>query len=89
MATKGRKKCEELSKEREHGRQLVEKATAGDQAGVLKLLEAGVSVNAEEYNRYLFYRSENYMSPLQCAAKYGHEEVTKLLIEAGGKIKSA
>uniref|UniRef100_T1IID4 Uncharacterized protein n=1 Tax=Strigamia maritima TaxID=126957 RepID=T1IID4_STRMM len=65
-----------------NGKLLVEAAKEGDDAQILKLLQAGVSVNAEEYNKSLFYQSENYWTPLQVAVACGHEKATELLIQA-------
>lgn len=48
------------------------------------LLEKGASPDAKEYNRSLFYASENYTTPLQNAASGGFHELTRYLIEHEG-----
>ena len=64
-------------KEIENGEQLVQHARRGNVHEVKQLLEDGISVNAEEYNRCLFYKSQNYMTPLQCASFNGHVSCVK------------
>ena len=51
---------------------------------VRSILKSGVSVDADEYNRSLFYKSKNYMTPLLCAASRGNSECVKELIAWGG-----
>jgi len=48
------------------------------------LLDKGASPDAKEYNRSLFYASENYTTPLQNAASGGFHELTQYLIEHEG-----
>ena len=77
MAGRNRKNAEILQKSNEEGKKLVSLAQAGNLEGVKRLVESGASVNAEEYNRFLFYRSQNYMTPLQCAALHGHSDLVQ------------
>ncbi|KAH3802949.1 hypothetical protein DPMN_156647 [Dreissena polymorpha] len=44
-------------------KKLVASTKKGDYNEVESLLNLGVSVDATEYNRQLFYQSENYMTP--------------------------
>ena len=73
-----------LQKEIENCRLLVESAENNDVQIMRTLLERGTSVNAEEYNRTLFYKSKNYLTPLQIASQKGFVEPVKLLIEYEG-----
>ena len=50
----------------------------GKLESVKMLICAGVDVNRKKF-RYMF-------SPLECAAFNGHEEIAKILTEAGGKL---
>ncbi|KAG8183242.1 hypothetical protein JTE90_014415 [Oedothorax gibbosus] len=59
---------------------LVEAAANGDLETVVALLQSGVSVDAEEHNRALFYASKNYMTPLQMGCANGHAECVEVLI---------
>ena len=85
MASRFRKSHEVLQKEIEIGRKLVKLSMAGDGKATHELLKAGASVNAEEYNRSLFYASKNYMTPLQVASNAGHQKCVQILISYGGK----
>lgn len=66
------------------GHRLVMSAFDGDIDSVTHLISDGCSVNAEEYNRMLFYASKNYITPLQAASANGHLECVKTLIQRGG-----
>ena len=85
MATKGRRVPELLQKEIDDGQFMVECATNGNLEGLKDCVEANVSINADEYNRSLFYKSQNYMTPLLCAAKFGHGNCVSYLIKQEGK----
>ncbi|GIY78030.1 hypothetical protein CDAR_232511 [Caerostris darwini] len=69
-------------------RQLVEAAANGDLVTVISLLNSGVSVDAEEYNKALFYASKNYMTPLQMAATNGFLRCLNILIERGADVNA-
>ena len=84
MAFRIHRNKELLEREIENGCALIEAATAGDSQRLEELLDHGVAVNAEAYNRNLFYSSQNYMTPLQVAAVHGHSECVRLLIDRGG-----
>ena len=84
MAFKPRRNPEAVQREIENGGALVEYSLSGNAEGIRNLLEKGTSVNAEDYNRSLFYKSQNYKTPLQCAASKGHGDCLKVLIEYGG-----
>ena len=86
MAFRIRKNPEILQKEIESGKNLVEATENNDTDKVKNLLECGVSVNADEYNRTLFYKCQNYMTPLQIAATKGFHGPLALLIDFGGKV---
>lgn len=73
-----------LQKEIETGRSLVDRAKHGDADGVERLLEQGAAVNADAYNMSLFYKLENYWTPLHFAASRGYADIVRLLIEYGG-----
>ncbi|CAG2235261.1 uncharacterized protein LOC143073645 [Mytilus galloprovincialis] len=60
---------------------LVVAAKNGRIERVKQLLQRGASPDAKEYNRSLFYASENYNTPLQNAASEGFHELTRVLIE--------
>lgn len=68
----------------ENGRLLVKYAADNNLEGMRALLSNGASVNAKEYKLSLFYKSKNYMTPLQRACQQGHVECAKLLLEHGG-----
>lgn len=63
---------------------LVEAAKSGNFREVEELLNAGVSPDTPEYNRQLFYQSENYMTPLHYATANGFAELVKLFLLRGG-----
>ena len=84
MAFKAKRNQTVAQKEIENGKALVDSALSGDLEGVQRLLDAGTSVDADDYNRSLFYKSQNYMTPLLCAASSGHVQVLRLLIDHGG-----
>jgi len=85
MAARFRKNPEVLQREIESGRELVECTTNGDFKGMQRLLDSGASVNAEEYNRSLFYKSLNYLTPLHIAVSRGFTQCVELLLNRGGK----
>ncbi len=87
MAFRIKKNPELLQKGIENGRMLVEATEKNDVDAMRKLLESGTSVNADEYNRTLFYKCKNYLTPLQIASQKGLPEPVKLLIEYEGKWK--
>ena len=70
----------------ENGRLLVEATENNDVEEMERLLEHGASVNADEYNRTLFYKSRNYLTPLQIAAQKGLAGPVKLLIKYEGRV---
>ena len=78
----------DIQKEQETGKELVDMAEKGDLEGLKTLLECGASVNAEVYNRSLFYKSQNYMTPLQCAASRGYSDLVEHLIHNKGLLFS-
>ncbi|KAL3864058.1 hypothetical protein ACJMK2_005767 [Sinanodonta woodiana] len=78
---KERKSCDRVLKEIEEEKKLVEAAKSGNLEDVKRLLEAGVSPDASEYNRSLFYKSQNYMTPLQYAAVNGYTDLVRLLLQ--------
>lgn len=67
---------------------LVEAAAAGDCDKVLELLKCGASVDAEEYNKLLFYASKNYVTPLQISAANGHDKCVQILIDHGADVNA-
>ncbi len=85
MAFRIKKNPELLQKEIENGRLLVEATENDNVEEMQRLLDMGASVNADEYNRTLFYKSKNYMTPLQIAAIKGLPGPIKLLIDYEGK----
>ena len=87
MAFRIKKNTEKIQMEIENGRLLVEATENNDVATMQTLLENGASVNADEYNRTLFYKSRNYLTPLQIAAQNGFAGPVKLLIEYEGNFK--
>ena len=84
MAFKARRNQTVAQKEIENGKALVDYALSGNLEGVQQLLESGTSVDADDFNRSLFYKSQNYMTPLLCAASKGRVDVLRLLIDHGG-----
>ena len=84
MASRRRKNTELLQREIENCWRLVESATEGLVEDVRSILKSSVSVDADEYNRSLFYKSKNYMTPLLCAASRGNSECVRELIAWGG-----
>lgn len=69
-------------------KRLVEAAICGDISKAIVLLDSSVAPDTPEYNRQLFYQSENYMTPLHYATAKGFACLTKLFIERGGKFTS-
>ncbi|KFM72269.1 Serine/threonine-protein phosphatase 6 regulatory ankyrin repeat subunit B, partial [Stegodyphus mimosarum] len=67
---------------------LFEAAAVGDYETVRNLLQSGVSVDADEYNKALFYASKNYMTPLQIAAANGYLNCVQILIEYGADVNA-
>ncbi|KAI8492895.1 ankyrin repeat and SOCS box protein 16-like [Branchiostoma floridae x Branchiostoma belcheri] len=70
------------------GRQLVEASKKGESSVIRNLLKVGASVDAEEFNRTLFYASQNYLTPLQEAAKYGHADCVRVLIQHAADVNT-
>lgn len=69
-------------------RLLVEAAAHGDLDTVVTLLESGISVDADEHNRALFYASKNYMTPLQMACENGYTACVEVLISHGADVNA-
>ncbi|GFS93382.1 hypothetical protein NPIL_118731 [Nephila pilipes] len=67
---------------------LVDAASKGDLETVVKLIKSGISVDAEEYNKALFYASKNYMTPLQMAAASGYVNCLEFLIAHGADVNA-
>lgn len=67
---------------------LVEAAAKGDVKTVTRLLKAGVSVDADEYNKALFYASKNYMTPLQLASANNNVSCVDILIANGADVNA-
>ena len=86
MAFRLKKNNEKIQMEIENGRLLVEATENNDVEEMKKLLEKGASVNADEYNRTLFYKSRNYLTPLQIAAQKGLAGPVQLLINYEGNL---
>ena len=84
-STTAKRKCETVLKEIEDEKRLVDAVKAGNLDGASQLLESGVSPDATEYNKQLFYQSENYMTPLQYATCLGFPNLVRLFIEYGGE----
>ncbi|KAK3595843.1 hypothetical protein CHS0354_014665 [Potamilus streckersoni] len=76
-----KKSCDIVLKEIEEEKKLVEAAKSGNLEDVKRLLEAGVSPDATEYNRSLFYKSQNYVTPLQYASVNGYTDLVRLLLQ--------
>ncbi|XP_052770602.1 serine/threonine-protein phosphatase 6 regulatory ankyrin repeat subunit C-like [Mya arenaria] len=53
-----------------------------------RLLDAGVSPDASELNRQLFYQSEYYLTPLHHATHRGYDDVVNLLIKRGANVNA-
>lgn len=83
-----RKRCEINLKDIEDEKRLVEVTKLGNYEEVEKLLKYGVSPDTTEYNRQLFYQSENYMTPLHYATAKGFPGLLKLFISKGGQYVS-
>lgn len=67
---------------------LVQATFAGKMNVVKSILSANVSVDADEYNRYLFCHSKIYMTPLQIAAARGWHRCLDLLINEGADLNA-
>lgn len=67
---------------------LVEAAVVGDHEKISELLSSGVSVDAEEYNKLLFYASKNYMTPLQIASANGYLKCVQILSDHGADVNA-
>ena len=87
-ASREKRKQEVVLKELEDEKRLVEAAKSGDRETAALLIESGVSVDVVDYNKHLFYQSENYMTPLQFATAEGFPELVRLFIESDGKRES-
>ena len=84
-AGREKRKIEVALKEMEGEKRLVEAANTGDLEAASLLIQSGVSVDAVDYNKHLFYQSENYMTPLQYATAKGFPELVQLFIDFNGK----
>ena len=82
--SKNKRSAELRQIEIENGKKIVDRTKENNIEAVRDLLNTGVNINAVEFNRYLFYKSQNYMTPLQVAAKNGFTEIVKLLVEWDG-----
>ena len=85
MANREKRKYEMVLKELEDEKRLVEAAKSGDCDIATRLIRSGVSVDVTDYNKHLFYQSENYMTPLQFATAEGFPELVQLFISYDGK----
>ena len=85
-AYRERRKIEVSLKEMDGERKLVETAIAGNLEEATSLIQTGVSVDAVDYNKHLFYQSENYMTPLQYATAKGFPSLVKLFINCEGML---
>lgn len=88
MAYNGRQRrdSEIIQKELKLEKQLVDAALDGDFEAVKYCIENGASADAAEYNKSLFYASQNYITPLQNATQAGFSTILHYLIERGGTI---
>lgn len=85
MAEKKRKSdCGVVAKDLIDEKALVEAAKNGDYIKAKELLDLGVAPDTPEYNKQLFYQSENYMTPLHYATANGYSNLVKLFITRGG-----
>ena len=85
-AYRERRKVEASLKEMDGEKKLVEAATTGNLEEASLLIQTGVSVDAVDYNKHLFYQSENYMTPLQYATVKGFPSLVKLFINFEGML---
>ncbi|OWF45349.1 ankyrin repeat, PH and SEC7 domain containing protein secG-like [Mizuhopecten yessoensis] len=83
-----RKSTEMIQKDFELDRKLVLASKEGDFEEVKRLAELGASPDSTEYNKNLFYASQNYTTPLQNAAANGYHEIVQYLIEKGADINA-
>lgn len=83
-----RKRCDINLKDIEDERRLVEVTKSGDYNEAERLLQNGVSPDSTEYNRQLFYQSENYMTPLHFATTKGFPLLVKLFISKGANVNA-
>jgi len=77
-----------VSKEVTNERNLIESVLENNFQDVVSLLDSGVSPDAHEYNKQLFYKLENYLTPLHHAVLHGYSDLVKLLIEKGGQYET-
>ena len=68
-------------RELDREKKLIDETKANNIEAVRTLLENGVHIDAGDYNRFLFYKSQNYMTPLQIAAREGFTDLVKLFVE--------
>ena len=85
-AYRERRKVEASLKEMDGEKKLVEAATTGNLEEASLLIQTGVSVDAVDYNKHLFYQSENYMTPLQYSTVKGFPSLVKLFINFEGML---
>ncbi|XP_050396463.1 serine/threonine-protein phosphatase 6 regulatory ankyrin repeat subunit B [Patella vulgata] len=76
-----KKSAEVLEKEIDQDKRLIDAVNEGDTGLVESLLKAGVSADALEYNRSLFYASKNYLTPIQFAVTKDSSEIVEILVE--------
>ena len=86
-AFRERRKIEVSVKEMDDEKKLVEAAITGNLEEASLLIESGISVDAVDYNKHLFYQSENYMTPLQYATVKGFPALVKLFINFEGILR--
>ncbi|KAK7479312.1 hypothetical protein BaRGS_00029390 [Batillaria attramentaria] len=75
-----KKTADQIAKEIREETALIAAVKEKNEAAVQRLLEAGVSPDAREYNRCLYYASENYFSPLHYAAENGSPKIVSMLL---------
>jgi len=89
MALDLTEKCQNNAKDIGDEKLLVEAARTGDFESARLLLDAGVAPDSPEYNKQLFYQSDNYMTPLHYATANGFASLVQLFISRGGNYLSS